>query len=283
MPRRAHPCIVAGLETPHHLFLIAGSGCYPALVIAGARKAGVQKICLAAFEGETDVATADAADECTWMRVGQLGALLRAAKKSGAHMSMMAGQLAPQNLFNLRPDMKALVLLARLQRRNAETLFGEVANQLASLGMELLPATCFMEEHFATEGLIAGPKPKARVLSDVAFGCAIAKETSRLDIGQSVVVKNGTVLSVEAFEGTDDCMARGGGLGRGKAVLVKVTKPAQDMRFDVPVIGLRTLECAQRSGIQTLALEAGKTLLLDKPAVCDAATRAGITLYGICP
>jgi UDP-2,3-diacylglucosamine hydrolase len=271
------------LKTPGELFLIAGSGRYPGLVIAEARRAGVARIVVAAFEGETEAATADAADEAVWMRVGQLGRLLDAARGSGARAAIMAGQLAPRNLFDLRPDMKALVLLARLPRRNAETLFGEVANQLDALGVTLLPATTFLDPHLAPEGPIAGPKPKARILADITFGFPIAKETSRMDIGQSVVVKNGTVLAVEAFEGTDACMERGGALGRGGAVLVKVTKPGQDMRFDVPVIGLQTLDCAHRSGISTIAVEAGATLLLDKPAVTAAAARLGIAVHGVLP
>jgi len=273
--------MMSGLRTPESVFLIAGSGRYPGLVIEEARKLGVKHIAAATFEGETDPATAAAADEVYSLKVGQLGRLLDAAKKSGASVAMMVGQLAPSNLFNLRPDLKALVLLAKLKRRNAETLFGEVARQLSLIGVELLPATTFLEAHLAPEGLFAGPALKARVLEDIRFGFSIAKETSRLDIGQSVVVKNGTVLAVEAFEGTDACMLRGGKLGRGGAILVKVTKPAQDMRFDVPVIGSRTLTTAKEAGVKVLAVEAGQTLLLDRPAVADQAAREGLSLFGV--
>ncbi len=273
--------MISGLETPESVFLIAGSGRYPGLVIEEARKLGVKHIAAATFEGETDPATAAAADEVYPLKVGQLGRLLDAAKKSRSSVAMMVGQLAPSNLFNLRPDLKALVLLAKLKRRNAETLFGEVARQLSLIGVELLPATTFLETHLAPEGLFAGPALKARVLEDIRFGFSIAKETSRLDIGQSVVIKNGTVLAVEAFEGTDACMLRGGKLGRGGAILVKVTKPAQDMRFDVPVIGCRTLSTAKEAGVKVLAVEAGQTLLLDRPAVAEQAAREGLSLYGI--
>lgn len=260
--------------------MIAGSGKYPALVAEGARAAGVKKIHLAAFEGETPAETAGLGDETDWLRVGQLGKLLAAAKKSGARHAMMAGQLAPKNLFSLRPDLKALMLLARMKRRNAETLFGEVAGQLAGAGVELLPATTFLESHLAPEGVIAGPKPKARQIEDIRFGFGIAKQTSRLDIGQTVVVKHGTVLAVEAFEGTNDCIRRGGSLGRGGAVMVKVAKPGQDMRFDVPVVGETTVAVAAEAGLCAIGLEAGVTLLLDRPEVCEAAGKAGITLYG---
>jgi DUF1009 family protein len=152
---------------------------------------------------------------------------------------------------------------------------------LAAAGVTVLPATTFLDDHLATHGLIAGPRPKARVLDDISHGFEIARETSRLDIGQSVVVRNGTVLAVEAVEGTDACIRRGGELGRGQAVLVKVTKPGQDMRFDVPVVGSRTLDEARRSGVTVIAVEAARTLLLDKPSLCAEAADKGITLYGI--
>lgn len=261
--------------------MIAGSGRYPTLIIEEARRAGVGKISVAAFEGETPEETVAAADDVHWMRVGQLGRLLEAGKKSGAGHTMMAGQLAPNNLFNLRPDLKALVLLAKLKRRNAETLFGEVASQLENAGLEVISAITFLDNHLAPKGHIAGPKLKAREIEDLEFGFEIAKTTSRLDIGQTVVVKQGTVLAVEAFEGTNECIRRGGQLGKEKALMVKVTKPDQDMRFDVPVIGEATIATAAGAKLRGIGLEAGRTLLLDKPKVCEAAEKAGITLFGL--
>jgi UDP-2,3-diacylglucosamine hydrolase len=246
-----------------------------------ARASGVKKISVAAFEGETPESTGATADEVHWLRVGQLGKLLEAARKSGARHAMMAGQLAPANLFDLRPDFRALILLAKLRRRNAETLFGEIANQLASIGLELLSAVTFLDEHVAGTGQMAGPNLRRRDIDDIQFGFDVAKEISRLDIGQSVVVKSGTVLAVEAFEGTNDCIRRGGSLGGKGAILVKVTKPNQDMRFDVPVIGERTIEVAREAKIKAIACEANRTLLLDRPVVCRAAQHAGVTLYGI--
>jgi hypothetical protein len=262
------------------LFLIAGGGEYPRLVIEGARRAGVGHIAMAAFEGETLPESAALADEVEWMRVGQMGRLLEAAKKSGARRALMAGQIAPGHLFDLRPDFKALILLAKLRERNAETLFGAVAGELEKIGVPLISAVTFLDEHLATEGLLAGPKLKARHLADLEFGFRIAKEESRLDIGQTVVVKNGTVLAVEAFEGTNEAIRRGGKLGRGAATLVKVSKPAQDRRFDVPVVGTRTLEVAAEAGIRTIGVEAGATLLLDRHKVCALAESLGISLNG---
>lgn len=269
------------MSSPSSLFLIAGGGDYPGLVIAAARAAGVNSITMAAFEKETPDATAAQADTVYWMKVGQLGKLLSAARKSGAQHAMMAGQIAPGNLFDLRPDWQALVLLAKLKRRNAETLFGEVGTQLSRAGVELLPATTFLDNHLVPEGAFAGPRLKPRQIDDIRFGFEIAKQTSRLDIGQTVIVRNGTVLAVEAFEGTNACIRRGGALGRQSAVMVKVTKPGQDMRFDVPVIGERTISVAREAGVKVIGLESRLTLLLDRPRVEAAATAAGITLYGL--
>ena len=267
--------------TTDTLFLIAGSGDYPRLVAESARAAGVEKIAVAAFEGETGEEVVSLADEIYRMKVGQLGKLIDAAKKSGAKHSLMAGQIAPGNLFDLRPDLRALVLLARLKERNAETLFGAVAAELASAGVPLLPATAFLENHIAGHGHLAGPKLKARHVGDLEFGFRIAKETSRLDIGQTVVVKNGTVLAVEAFEGTNEAIRRGGALGRGGAIMVKVSKPDQDMRFDVPVVGTKTLDVARDAKLLAIGVEAGKTLLLDRPKVAAEAAEHQIAIYGL--
>ncbi|MEI6491942.1 MAG: UDP-2,3-diacylglucosamine diphosphatase LpxI [Verrucomicrobiota bacterium] len=263
------------------LFLIAGSGDYPRLVIESARSAGVRRLALVAFEGETQPELESLADEVYRMKVGQLGKLLDAAKKSGATKALMAGQIAPGNLFNLRPDLRALVVIARLKVRNAETLFGAVASELASAGVEILPATTFLEDHIAGRGHLAGPRLKPRQTEDLEFGFRVAKESSRLDIGQTVVVKNGTVLAVEAFEGTNEAILRGGRLGRGGSTMVKVSKPGQDIRFDVPVIGTKTLETAAEARIQSIGVEAGATLLLDRAKVTEAADALAITIYGL--
>ena len=172
------------------------------------------------------------------------------------------------------------MLLGRLKKRNAETLFGAVADELAQGGVELLPATTYLEDCLAKEGLIAGPRPTKRLIDDIAFGFEIAKEVSRLDIGQTVVVRNGTVLAVEGFEGTDEAIRRGGGLGKGGAVIVKVSKPKQDFRFDVPVIGCQTLETAAGAGAKAIGVEAARTLLLDKEALKACAEEKKITIYG---
>jgi DUF1009 family protein len=214
------------------------------------------------------------------MRVGQLGRLLKFFEKAGVRQAIMAGQIAPKNLFDLRPDFKVLMLLSTLKKRNAETLFGAVGEELWKIGVQLLPATTFLEDSLASEGVISGPKPRRRHLDDIIFGFEIAKAVSNLDIGQTVVVCNGTVLAVEAFEGTNEAIRRGAALGKKGTVVVKVSKPNQDIRFDIPVIGCETVEVATAAGVNVIAIEAGKTLLLDKEAVKAIAEEKHVTIYG---
>ncbi len=268
------------METPAALGLIAGSGVYPLLLADAARVAGVKRIVVAAFTDETSTDITNRADEIEWLRVGQLGKLLNFFRTAGVRHAIMAGQIAPGNLFNLRPDLKAMILLARLKQRNAESIFSAIADQLAGHEVELLPATTFLDHLLAPAGHIAGPKLKEGEESDVAFGFEIAKQLSALDVGQTVVVKNGTVLAVEAFEGTNEAIKRGGSLGKRNAIVIKVTKPNQDMRFDVPVIGTETLRVAAEAKIRAIAVEAGRTLLLEKAALIDLAERSKIALIG---
>ena len=268
------------METPDALGIIAGSGVYPLLLADAARIAGVKKIIVAAFSDETSPEIANRANEIEWLRVGQLGRLLNFFREAKVEHAIMAGQIAPGNLFSLRPDLKAMLLLARLRQRNAESIFGAIADQLAEVGVQLLPATTFLDHLLAPAGHFAGPKLKEREEQDIAFGFEIAKQLSALDVGQTIVVKNGTVLAVEAFEGTNEAIRRGGLLGKKNAIVVKVTKPGQDMRFDVPVIGTETLRVAADAKIRALGVEAGRTLLLEKAALIDLAERSKISLYG---
>ena len=196
-----------GNESP--LGIIAGNGAYPLLVARAARQNGVASIHVAAFENETRPELANEADSIEWMRVGQLGRLLKYFAAAGVRQVMMAGQIAPKNLFDLRPDFRVLIVLSTLKRRNAETLFGALGDELAKVGIQLLPATTFLEDSLAVEGLIGGPRLKKRSLEDIEYGFEIAKEVSKLDIGQTVIVRNGTVLAVEAFEGTNEAIRRG--------------------------------------------------------------------------
>jgi DUF1009 family protein len=266
------------VQSPELLGIIAGNGVYPRLLAEAARRNGVNKLIAAAFTGETDPALAQQVDMLEWMRVGQLGRLLKFFRANDVRHAIMAGQIAPKNLFDLRPDLKALLLLGKLKRRNAESIFAAVADELAKIHVELLSATTFLEDSLATAGLVAGPKPSRREEQDIDYGWQIAREMARLDVGQTVIVKNGTVVAVEAFEGTNDAIRRGGSLAREGAVMVKVAKPNQDMRFDVPVIGVETIRAAAESKLRVIAIEAQRTLLLERDAVVQLADRSGISL-----
>jgi len=271
----------AALDIPDTLAIVAGNGSYPFAMARGARKAGVKRIVAASFTDETSSTLAAEVDDIEWLRVGQLGKLLKYLEKSGTRHAVMAGQIAPKNLFDLRPDFKALFLLARLKRRNAETIFAAIGEEMKKIGVELLPATTFMDDHLAPAGLIAGPKIKSRVEDDLRYGRDIAKEVSRLDIGQTVLVKNGTVLAVEGFEGTNECIKRGGALGRGDAVMVKVSKPDQDLRFDVPVIGPVTLESCRDAGVRIIGIESGRTIILERDRVTALAAQYKLSIFGL--
>jgi len=270
------------MNVPEILGIIAGNGVYPRLLADSARKVGVRKIIAAAFTDETDPALAQRVDQIEWMRVGQLSRLLKFFRDQNVHHAIMAGQIAPTNLFDLRPDWKALLLLARVKQRNAESIFTAIADELAKVDVDLLSATSFLEDSIASAGLIAGPKLSHREEEDVDFGWKIATEIARFDIGQTVIVKNGTVLAVEAFEGTNDAIKRGGALARKGAVMIKVPKPSQDMRFDVPVIGIETIRVAAAVKLRVIAVEAGRTLLLERDAIIDLANRSNISIVARC-
>lgn len=263
--------------------IIAGNGVYPETFVAAARRHSPgTRLVVVAFENETKPELAEKVDAIAWFRVGQLSKLIKFFKKEGASEAVMVGQISPKNLFDLRPDLRILLMLARVKERNAETLFGAIGEEMAKDGITLLPATTFLEDHLPGAGHVCGPAFKKRQLVDAAFGYKIAKETSRLDIGQTVVVRNGTVLAVEAFEGTNECILRGGELGRGKDVmLVKVSKPNQDMRFDVPVIGPHTIETCAKAGIAGIAIEAGMTLLLEKDKVAELCAKHGVGIHAV--
>ena len=266
-------------KAPPDIFgVIAGNGVYPRLLADAARKAGVKKIIAAAFTGETDPILTQHVDLIEWMRVGQLNRLLKFFSEHNVHHAIMAGQIAPKNLFDLRPDVKALLLLGKLKQRNAESIFAAIADELARIDVDLLPATTFLEGSLASPGLIAGAKLSRREQEDVDLGWKMAKEIARLDIGQTVVVKNGTVVAVEAFEGTSEAIRRGGALAGEDAVMIKVAKPNQDMRFDVPVIGVETIRVAAEAKLRVIAVEAGKTLLLERKAIADLAVHAKLSI-----
>jgi len=268
------------LHALDQLAIIAGNGVYPRVLARAARAAGVRRILALAFEGETEAELGQLVDEICWLRVGQLNRMLSTLRDAKITSAMMAGQIAPRNLFDLHPDWRALLLLAKLKQRNAESIFRAIAGELEKIGVVLLPATTFLEDFLAGKDLIVGPKLSRREKSDIDLGWDIAQKIAALDIGQTIIVKNGAVLAIEGFDGTNETMRRGGALGRGGAVMIKVAKPNQDMRFDVPVIGRETISVAAEAKIRVIALEASRTLLLEKQDVILAAQNAKISLFG---
>ncbi len=261
--------------------LIAGQGRYPALVTESIRAAGVP-LRLVALDGETspELQAAFPESERALVKVGQIGAMLKALKKFDAGYAYMAGQVAPRRLFSgLHPDLKALAILASLKRRNAETIFGAIAAEIEKIGVTLLDARSFIDAHLASSGPMT--KRKLPVETDyLEHGLHIARECARLDIGQGCVVRKGTVLAVEAYEGTDEMIRRAGTLKTDQCLYVKTVKARQDYRFDVPCFGLRTLESLDAANIRAAALEAGRVILIDKPAVLARADQLGIALHG---
>jgi UDP-2,3-diacylglucosamine hydrolase len=265
------------------LGIIAGNRSLPLVLARQARQAGVTRLVAVAFEGETDPALASLVDEIVWLKVGQLSKMIAAFTDRGVTQCVMAGQIAPRNLFDLRPDLRAMALLFRLKQKNAHTLFGAIANELKKDGVELIEATPWLKSVMPGPGFTWGPKLSEAQREDVAFGYRMAKEVSRLEIGQTVVVKEGTVLAVEGFEGTDACLRRGGQLAgsKGGAVAVKVSKEKHDLRFDLPCVGAHTLSACAEAGIAVLAVESGKTLLLDQEEVETAVRSHKIALVAV--
>ena len=263
--------------------VIAGSGIYPQTFIDAARKQPDNiRLVIAAFKGETRENLAESADAIEWFRVGQIGKVIKFFKKEGATEAVMMGQIAPRNLFDLIPDMRMMKLLARTKEKNAESLFGGIADELEKDGIAMLSSVTFLDDHMPSEGHVYGPALTESFVEDSKYGFRIAKEVSRLDIGQSVIVRNGTVLAVEAFEGTNACIHRGGELGKGKDVtLVKVSKPNQDFRFDVPVIGPDTVKNCAKSGVKVIAVEANKTLLLAREEVEKICSEMKISIVSV--
>jgi len=260
--------------------IIAGSRSLPLLFARQARAMGVSQIVAVAFEGETSPEIEQLADSVVWIKVGQLSRMIGAFTEQGIKQCVMLGQIAPRNLFDVRPDLRAMGLLLRLKEKNAHTLFGAIGDELKKDGVELVEATPWLRPLMPAVGFRIGAEPSSAQRDDIVFGFRIAKEIARLEIGQMVVVKEGTVLAVEGFEGTDKCLARGGELAgkQGAAVAVKVAKERHDMRFDVPCIGPQTLEACAAARIAVLAVEAGQTLFLEQEQMADLARRHRLTV-----
>ncbi len=265
------------------LALIAGQGDYPVLLAKRARKEDID-LRLIEIGGETTRELVDSfcGSERSAVKVGQVGKLLKELRKFKAGYAVMAGRVTPGKLFRgLQPDLKAIRMLAGLDRKNAETIFGAIGDEIEKAGIHLLDARVFMDEDLAEEGIMVSGKEKIAP-EHLAHGIEIARENARMDVGQGVVVSRGSVLAVEAFEGTNAMLARAGSFGAGNCLLVKLGKPMQDTRFDVPVFGLQTINAMSEASVLNASLEVGSVLILNKPEVMASAKSKGISLHGFC-
>ena len=263
------------------LALIAGQGVYPKIIADTARSAGVLVKLIAAEDETTNgLINSFSKEDRVILKVGQIGKMLDALEDFKAGYAIMAGQITPRRLFHgLHPDLTAARILFSLKRKNAETIFGAIAEEIKKRNVLLLDARSFMDEHLATKGSITkGSFPIEQ--DNIEHGILIARESARLDIGQGCVVRKGTVLAVEAFEGTDEMIKRAGTFKTDEALFVKTVKINQDYRFDVPCFGEKTLQTMHDAGIKAAALEAGRVILINKPEVVTLANKLGISLYG---
>jgi len=275
------------------LGLIAGNGRFPFLLLDAARAQGLE-VCVAAIKEETDAeieqrAAADPEITVHWLSLGELSRLIETFHKEGVEKAVMAGQVKHKQIFSsIRPDWRLAKLLLNLSTRNTDMLLGAVAKVLGDEGIELISSTSFLEPLLAQEGVLTERDPDEDERKNIEYGLGVARAVAGFDIGQTVVVAAQACVAVEAMEGTDATIERAGRLmesmegdastlGR-RLTVVKVAKPNQDMRFDVPVIGLATIETMIRAGASCLSLEAGRTLLFDRESLLERASRAGIAI-----
>lgn len=266
---------------PGPLGLLAGNGRFP-LALARAVRAEGREVVAVGHLGETEPELARAASAITWVRVGQLGQAVEAFRAGGVREAVLLGGIRKTAFFGgARPDAAALRLIASVAVRSDDSLLRAVARFFETEGIRIVPSAPWLGELSAPEGTFGRHAPTAEELEDVRYGFALAKALGRHDVGQTVVVKSCAPLALEAIEGTDACIARGGKLARGGAVVVKVVKPAQDDRFDLPAVGSRTVKACLSAGVRVLAVEAGGTLLADREEMVRLADRGGLALLGV--
>ncbi|MFQ5949331.1 MAG: LpxI family protein [Nitrospiria bacterium] len=258
--------------------LIAGSGVFPLIVAENARERGLSVVAVA-HAGETEPSLSDKVDDILWIRVGQIGKLISYFKKAGISKAVMAGGIRKTRIFEIRPDLRALSILARLNEKKDDALLRALAGELEREKISVKESTGYLSSLLAEAGEWTRPLKKGEK-EDIRWGWRLAKKIGLLDIGQCVVVRDGVILAVEAIEGTDATICRGGRLGKEKAVVIKVCKPQQDLRFDIPTIGPATIRAMKEVKASVLAVEAGKTLILEKEKLLRDAKAAGIAVVG---
>jgi DUF1009 family protein len=266
---------------PQTIGLIAGNGAFPILLAQEAKKRG-DRVVAVALKEEADPAIEQHADEVAWLSIGQLGKIIDFFKDHQVTDAVMAGQVKHTQLFrNIIPDLRAAKILARAADKKAESLLSRVVQEFEQEGIRFLSSATYLEHWLCPEGILTARSLSPAQEADVVFGLPLARLIAAEDIGQTIVVKDKTVIAVEAMEGTDACIRRAGEIAGPGCVVIKVARPRQDLRFDIPVVGLRTLQSVAQSGARVLALEAGKTLLLDKEALIKEANAAQLTLTGV--
>jgi DUF1009 family protein len=268
-----------------NLGLIAGNGRFPFLVLEAARAQGHRVTVIATREEafkDLDEAAAKCGAAIHWISIGQLGACIQLLTQAGVTHAVMAGQVKHTKIFagGIRPDVTFMGLLARLPFRSTDGLIGAVAGVLRDHGIELIDSTALLQPMLAPAGVITRRSPTEEERQDFEFGYRMADAIAGLDIGQTIAVKHKAVVAVEAMEGTDEVIGRAGYLAGAGVRIVKVAKPNQDMRFDVPVVGLATVQAMRVAGASALSIDAGKTLMFERDAMLDSANEAGITIVG---
>lgn len=259
--------------------IIAGAGEYPMLMLRGAKQAG-KRVIGAGFKGAVSREFAEGCDEFKLFRVGAVDGPLDFLLEHGVTQAVMTGQLKPSCIYTMWPDQAARSILAKLDRRNAHSIFGGVCAYAKERGIQVLPSTTYLDEHMPPEGLICGPPLSPEQLQEAKAGMRMAREIARLDIGQSLIVHQGRAICVEAFKGTNECIAEGG-YRNFSPILCKLTKAGHDMRFDVPCVGIGTVKHCERAGIHTIVIEANKTMLLQAEEVRQLCEQAGISIYAL--
>ena len=260
--------------------LIAGNGQFPFLVVDGARRSGAS-LSVVAIKEETDKRVDEVAENVAWVGIGQLGKMISHFKSNGVTKAIMAGQVKHVQIFSgALPDARMLKMLWNLPKRNTDALIGGVADELAKEGIELIDSTHFVKDQLASEGPMTKRKPNDIELGNIGYGLQIAAEIARLDLGQTIVVRAKACVAIEAMEGTDATIRRAGELAKGKLTVIKVAKPGQDMRFDVPVVGVPTIETMASAGATCLSITAGKTLMFDRDQMLKMADKLGVAIVG---
>ena len=261
--------------------LIAGNGRFPIIFADNAKKLGYH-VSAVAHEGETEPELAGHVDRIHWIKIGQLNKLIKAFKDDGVHQAVMLGGMKKTHMFTtLRPDFRTLALATRLALWKDDDILRELAKELEREGIAICESTFGLEGILVEEGTLTERTPSEKEWEDIRYGWEVAHDIGRLDIGQCVVVKDRVVVAVEAVEGTDGAIKRGGVLAKGGAVVVKRSKPQQDLRFDLPAVGPRTIEVMASVKASVLAIEAGRTILLDREIMLEKAKSARIAIVGI--